>query len=355
MGRRVNLATLDDKTVAVAAPAEAAVGVPLALLVANPRNPREALGDLSDLQSIVKRQLQPCLVVSAKGYLALWPEDAEKVGDAQYVVVNGCRRLAAARKFGRTDLLVVHDESVASSRGELLGAAVDENIGRQDFDIIEEARAVDAVVAEYSSTREAAKARGWTHGWISQRRALLKLSPAMQAALRAGDLAVRDARRLARVPAEEQVAVWRAEQEAAERRKKEEAERRKLATQQPAPAPASEPEADSVVTAVTTSADGSDPSTGDEGSSSVVTAVTTEEEGRGVPAPRQDAPLASGGEAGAAIAQEGRAFDRSGLPWADPEAFHALLLREMRLENRVELTKLLIASNTAAREAASSS
>ncbi|MFF7328374.1 ParB/RepB/Spo0J family partition protein [[Kitasatospora] papulosa] len=225
MGRRVNLATIDNKPVAVAA--DTSAGVPLALLVANPRNPREDLGDLEDLRSIAKRQLQPYLVVTSKGYLALWPEDAERVGDAQYLVVNGCPWLAAAHKFGRAELLIVHDETVAVSRGELLGAAVEENIGRQDFDIIEEARAVEAVVAEYPSTREAAKARGWTHGWVSQQRALLKLTPEMQRMLRAGDLAVRDARRLARVPAAEQVSTWRAEQDAAKQRKKEQAEQRK--------------------------------------------------------------------------------------------------------------------------------
>ncbi|MFD5065481.1 ParB/RepB/Spo0J family partition protein [Streptomyces sp. NPDC058394] len=283
MGRRVNLATIDDKPVAVAA--DTSSGVPLALLVANPRNPREGLGDLEDLKSIVKRQLQPCLVVTAKGYLALWPEDAGRVGDAQYVVVNGCRRLAAAQKYGRSDLLIVHDESVAVSRGELLGAAVEENIGRQDFDIIEEARAVDAVVAEYPSSREAAKARGWTHGWVSQRRALLKLSPEMQAKLRAGDLAVRDARRLARVPAAEQVSTWRAEQDAAEQRKKELAEQRK---QQPPQQERRQLDPEKpVVTAVTTPEGAVPPETGASAGEQVVTAVTTDRDGgSSVPEPR---------------------------------------------------------------------
>uniref|UniRef100_UPI003C7C3B58 ParB/RepB/Spo0J family partition protein n=1 Tax=unclassified Streptomyces TaxID=2593676 RepID=UPI003C7C3B58 len=265
MGRRVNLATIDNKPVAVAA--DTSAGVPLALLVANPRNPREDLGDLEDLRSIAKRQLQPYLVVTSKGYLALWPEDAERVGDAQYLVVNGCPWLAAAYKFGRAELLIVHDETVAVSHGELLGAAVEENIGRQDFDIIEEARAVEAVVAEYPSTREAAKARGWTHGWVSQQRALLKLTPEMQRMLRAGNLAVRDARRLARVPAAEQVSTWRAEQDAAKQRKKEQAEQRK---QQPPQQrrQLKQPELDKPV----------------------VTAVTTESDsGSGIPEPRDDA------------------------------------------------------------------
>jgi len=339
MGRRVNLATLDDKPVAVAAPAEAAVGVPLDLLAANPRNPRESLGDLSDLQSIAKRQLQPCLVVSAKGYLALWPEDEDTVGGAQYVVVNGCRRLAAARKYGRSDLRVVHDESVAGSRGELLGAAVDENIGRQDFDIIEEARAVDAVVAEYSSTREAAKARGWTHGWISQRRALLKLAPEMQAALRAGDLAVRDARRLARVPAEEQVATWRAEQEAAEQRRKEEVERRKHAPHQRPATSGPAAEAEPVVTAVTTTEEETGSATGDTAEASVVTAVTTEQTPSATPRTPSTASVPD--------QRPASSHDEDPLPWEDPQALHDLLLDRMTRPNRVALTKLLISSNTA--------
>ncbi|MFB7293396.1 ParB/RepB/Spo0J family partition protein [Actinacidiphila glaucinigra] len=298
MGRRVNLATIDDKPIAVAAGTSA--GVPLALLVANPRNPREGLGDLEDLRSIATRQLQPCLVVTAKGYLALWPEDAERVGDAQYVVVNGCRRLAAALEFGRSDLLVVHDETVASTRGELLGAAVEENIGRKDFDIIEEARAVEAVVAEYPSSREAAKARGWTHGWVSQRRALLKLSPEMQAMLRAGELAVRDARRLARVPEVEQVAAWRAEQDAAAERKKERAEQR---------IPPTPP----LVTAVTTpqGAPTLEPSTPTE--QAVVTAVTTAADG-----------------------------SMPGLPWDSPIALDRMLRTHMSEENRRALGKLLL-------------
>lgn len=305
MGRRVNLATIDDKPVAVAA--DTSAGVPLALLVANPRNPREDLGDLEDLKSIAKRQLQPCLVVTSKGYLALWPEDAEHVGDAQYVVVNGCRRLAAAHKFGRAELLIVHDETVAVSRGELLGAAVEENIGRQDFDIIEEARAVEAVVAEYPSTREAAKARGWTHGWVSQRRALLKLTPEMQGMLRAGDLAVRDARRLARVPAADQVSTWRTEQDAAEQRKQERAEQRK---QQPPQQrrQLKQPE-EAVVTAVTTSAAGGVPDPDASTGPSVVTAVTTDvESGSNIPEPRNDATSAA------------TALPTDAVEWSNPQA-----------------------------------
>ncbi|MER5312191.1 hypothetical protein ABT034_30920 [Streptomyces sp. NPDC002773] len=324
MGKRVNLATIDDKPVAVTAPAESAPGVPLALVVANPRNPRQSLGDLEDLKSIATRQLQPCLVVSAKGYLALWPEDADRVGGAQYVVVNGYRRLAAAEKFGRAELLIIHDESVASSRGELPGAAVEENIGRQDFDVIEEAMAVEAVVAEYSSAREAAEARGWTPGWISQRRALLKLSPEMQQALRAGDLAVRDARRLARVPAADQVATWHAEQEAGAERKKAQAEERKRVAV--VPQPTSDPSATGssvAFTAVNATEAGAVGEDSDSQSTSAFTTVNAEAPVSHVPEPRSSSPASDG------------------VDWANPQAIADLCTSNMTRDDLEAILEIL--------------
>ena len=75
----------------VPAPATA----PLTDLTANPRNPRDDLGDLADLASIADLQLQPAAVVTRDAYLALYPKDQIT---SRYVVINGCRRLAAAHK-----------------------------------------------------------------------------------------------------------------------------------------------------------------------------------------------------------------------------------------------------------------
>ncbi|MFX1760917.1 chromosome partitioning protein parb [Rhodococcus gordoniae] len=186
--------------------------VPVGRLVANPRNPRDELGDLSDLATIVDRQLQPGTVVSRAAWLKLWPEDEDDIGTAEYIVVNGNRRLAAAQKYGRPGLDVVLRDSIATDRGEILWAATSENIDRRDFDVLEEAKAVELMVSEFGSADAAAKKLGRSKGWVSQRRALLKLAPELQAALRAGDLAVRQARSLARVPLEEQVAAWQAAQ-----------------------------------------------------------------------------------------------------------------------------------------------
>lgn len=183
---------------------------PLSELTANPRNPREDLGDLTGLASIADMQLQPAVVVTAAAYCALYPDDEIAT---RYVVVNGCRRLAAAHKYGRSGLDIVVNDEIARDRITLISAAITENVDRQDFDVIEEARAVEALVAECGRADVAGRRLHRTESWVSQRRALLKLAPELQTALRRGELAIREARSLARVPLEQQVARWRAAQD----------------------------------------------------------------------------------------------------------------------------------------------
>jgi ParB family chromosome partitioning protein len=220
-GTRKNLADLinavgDNSPVdgaALVPPTAVATSAPLAQLVANPRNPREDLGDLSDLESIAQLQLQPALVVTREAYLRLYPEDRDAIGTARWLVVNGCRRLAAARTYGRTELEFVVKDEVAADRVTLLSASITENVARQGFDVIEEARAVEALVSECETAEDAAAQLKKSPGWVSQRRALLKLAPELQIALRRGDLAVRVARSLAKAPLEQQVVAWQAAQE----------------------------------------------------------------------------------------------------------------------------------------------
>jgi ParB family chromosome partitioning protein len=214
-GQRVSLADLVDQVgdnspvERIDAPANPTPGrtTPLKDLVANPRNPRDELGDLEDLASIADMQLQPAVAVTRAAYLKLYPDDQIT---AKYVVVNGCRRLAAARKYGRTDLDVVVNDGIARDRITLISASISENVDRQDFDVIEEAKAVQALVDECGRADEAAKRLHKTESWVSQRRSLLALAPELQAALRRGELAIREARSLARVPLEQQVVRWRA-------------------------------------------------------------------------------------------------------------------------------------------------
>ncbi|MFJ2478323.1 ParB/RepB/Spo0J family partition protein [Streptomyces sp. NPDC087659] len=184
----------------------AARWIPITRCAGNPRNPREDSGDLSDLQSIGEKQLSSCTGVTPAAYLKLWPEDSGKIpGDAEVVLIAGNRRLKASHKFGRDKLLVVTDDSIAESKAKLLRAAYDENTGRLDFDPIEDAKAALLIVEQYPTAKEACAAEGWTTSWVSQRRALLRLHPALQALVRSkargGDgLSVRKARWLGARP-----------------------------------------------------------------------------------------------------------------------------------------------------------
>ena len=213
-GQRTNLASLAH-SVGDNSPVEQITGMPsrnapLTDLTPNPRNPRDDLGDLADLESIADMQLQPAIVVTKGAYLALYPQDSITT---RFVVINGCRRLAAAHKYGRTDLAIVVNDEIARDRVTLICASIAENVDRQDFDVIEEAKAVESLVNECGSAVEAANRLRKTQAWVSQRRALLALAPQLQTALRRGELAIREARALARVPLEQQVVRWQAAQD----------------------------------------------------------------------------------------------------------------------------------------------
>lgn len=186
------------------------VSVPLKDLVPNPHNPRDSVGDLSELESIVERQLQPAVVVTRSAFQALFPE-AEVAG--KWVVIIGNRRLAAAAKFGRAELDIVVRDELAADRETLLTAVISENVDRKGFDVIEEAKAVEQLVKECGTATLAKERLKKSDTWISQRRRLLDLDPALQDAVRRGDLAIRDARELAKVPLEDQVQVWLGAQE----------------------------------------------------------------------------------------------------------------------------------------------
>ncbi|MFD0270913.1 ParB/RepB/Spo0J family partition protein [Streptomyces sp. NPDC127106] len=189
-GRLVSFADMADDEVADepgVTPGPPARWIATDRCLPNPRNPRDELGDLSDLAGIKARQLQSCLAITPRAYLRLWPEDRERLGAGpdDVVIINGNRRQAAAKKYGRDELLVVVDDGIATSRASVLRAAYDENTGRKDFDPIEEAKAVMEIVAQYPTAKEAAEAEGWSQPWISQRKNLLKLHPELQQEVRA--------------------------------------------------------------------------------------------------------------------------------------------------------------------------
>lgn len=221
MGRKVNLSSLagdpvlDAPVPTIRRPSPGATTVPVEQVAVNPVNPREEYGDLSDLESIrTLGQLQPCVVVSRAAFLTIYPEYSDAVAGTQYVVVAGSRRRAAAEKYGVPKIDIVVKDQLAATRVGFFASAIAENVDRRNFDVLEEARAVERLVRECGTGMDAARQLGRSEGWVSQRLTLLHLSPEMQQLLRSGELPVRRARDLARLPASDQLAAWRTEQQA---------------------------------------------------------------------------------------------------------------------------------------------
>ncbi|MEU6679850.1 ParB/RepB/Spo0J family partition protein [Streptomyces sp. NPDC046925] len=221
--------------------------LPLTKLVPTRFNPRRNFGTdeaLKEFGLILKhRQLQPAVAVSRSGYLKLWPEEEENVGDKPYVIANGERRYRASLAVGLTTLNVVHDENVAASRADFLDAVLSENNDREDLDPIERALGIETMVIELKGADQVAAHYGKTKGWVSQQRKLLKLTPELQVLVSSGELAVRVAREIAGLPKSEQAAAW--EDELARRAEAKAAPRKRVAspTDEPGPAEADPAEA----------------------------------------------------------------------------------------------------------------
>src|SRR3954451_6107329 len=68
------------------------------LLAPHPANWRSTIGDVSDLVQSMRNVgiLEPLVVTPRAAHLSAWPQHADAIGDAAYVVVCGHRRLIAA-------------------------------------------------------------------------------------------------------------------------------------------------------------------------------------------------------------------------------------------------------------------
>ncbi|MEV4212624.1 ParB/RepB/Spo0J family partition protein [Micromonospora sp. NPDC049662] len=184
----------------------------------NPLNTRTIDLNSESIQEIAASirlhgQLEPCAVVSRMAFVAKFPEFRETVGEAAYVQVSGGRRRAAVTVLERDghleeaglDITVKND--LAASRDIFVAATAAENLDRRNYDPIEEARAVAHVVREAGKQEAAAERLGRSPGWVTQRLNLLKLEEPLQLAIAAGDVPLREARRLHTLSAQEQLAV----------------------------------------------------------------------------------------------------------------------------------------------------
>ena len=125
---------------ALAASAGSPIGriVPIDAVDPNPNQPRQVMGDLSELMaSIAEKGIIEPIIVRQRG--------------ARFQIVAGERRYQAAVQVGITEMPVIIREVDDS---EILEIALIENLQRKDLTVFEEAEALHALAAQAGYTHE---------------------------------------------------------------------------------------------------------------------------------------------------------------------------------------------------------
>ncbi|MTE22589.1 ParB/RepB/Spo0J family partition protein [Streptomyces sp. TRM43335] len=296
----------------------------LHLLSHNPDNPRDSLPDVTELAASLRDhgQKSAVTIMSREAYLAANPEREDELEPrAAYVVIDGNCRLAAARQAGLSSLRVMMDESLGGDPDELLESALVANIHRQDLDPLDEARALKKLLEVHGTQDKLAKRLHRSQGWVSQRLALLSLTPELQKRLEAGEEPVDLLRAVGKKPPEQQEReLARLKEERARKQAAKEAPRKR--TQQPAAelhygvmkeAPSDGDSAESELPVPNTPPAAA-------GSAPTVPAQSTAVPATDVPRPRPTT---------------------TRMPWDDPGAMCALLREEMAPEDLRKLFEML--------------
>ncbi|MFI1510242.1 ParB/RepB/Spo0J family partition protein [Streptomyces sp. NPDC020597] len=227
--------TAGDTGTADNGPKEPPATVLMHTIVSNPENPRpdedytDADPEFRELKATLKEigQLQPLAVVSRSVYEQakpnvveqLKPKERAQFRKADWVVVTGNRRLAAARQLGWTRIDIRVQDQLGDEDGRIDDAVVIENIHRKNIAPIREAEFLKRMVAKHGSQEKVAERIGKTQVYVSQRLSLLNLAPDIQDQVDTGELKLKDARLLASQtedPAEQRARVAEIKRKAAE-------------------------------------------------------------------------------------------------------------------------------------------
>lgn len=165
------------------------VFLPARSIKPNPAQPRERFSEeaLEELAESIRRHgiLQP-LSVRRQGI--------------SYELIAGERRLRAGQLAGLTEIPCIVMTMDDKESGM---AALVENLQRQDLDYIEEARGISSLMQKWQMSQEqAARVIGKSQSAVANKLRLLRHSPQVLSALRAGGLTERHARALLKLPTE---------------------------------------------------------------------------------------------------------------------------------------------------------
>lgn len=168
----------------VSQPVAGRLEVPIQSVKPNRRQPRSIFDD---------EALQE-LAASIREIGILQPPVVRKVGDNEYELIMGERRLRAAKLAGLSTIPVIIRET---SDNELLREALIENIHRSNLNSLEEAAAYNQMLSDFGFTHdELAKKIGKSRPVISNTLRLLNLPPSIQKKLTSGTLSMGHARAL---------------------------------------------------------------------------------------------------------------------------------------------------------------
>ncbi|BAC75354.1 plasmid partitioning protein [Streptomyces avermitilis] len=208
--------------------------LPVPAISDNPDNPRNHLRNLEYTVESVREVgvILPIVVGTVDAYVRSRPDRANDLDPgAQYVVIDGHRRLEAARQVGLATIPVRVDDARLSSDEKLLESAFIANYHREDMTDLEEAHALKQLVDYYGGSQtKACRRLSMSASTLSSKLSLLKLSPELQKDLMTGERKTEHVRNLSKLSPEAQKA--KADERA------EASKRRARSRQQPAPEPA---------------------------------------------------------------------------------------------------------------------
>lgn len=182
--------------------------LPVTVISDNPDNPRNHLRALDETADSIRELgvILPIVVATVEAYLHNRPDRSDDIDDgAQYVVVDGHRRLEASRRVGLATIPVRVDNARVATDESLLEAAFVANYHRDNMTPLEEAHALAQLVEHYGSQTQASRRLGIPQGTISTKLSLLKLAPELQKDLMTGDRTAEQVRNLGKLSPKEQV------------------------------------------------------------------------------------------------------------------------------------------------------
>ncbi|MEU9678703.1 ParB/RepB/Spo0J family partition protein [Streptomyces parvus] len=196
--------------------------LPVPVISENPDNPRNHLRKLDEMVESVREMgvILPIAVGTVDAYLRNRPGRAEDLeADTHYVVIDGHRRLEAARRVGLATIPVRVDDARLSTDEKLLESAFVANYHREGMTELEEAHALKQLVEHYGGSQtKTAKRLAIAPATLSSKLSLLKLSPELQKDLMTGKRTAEHVRSLSKLTPEAQKAKADERADAARRR-----------------------------------------------------------------------------------------------------------------------------------------